>query len=209
MSIETELVQPPEGGATPPDALDERRPDTTTITRPLAHLADVERDGDVTADEATQQDSVREVASGKTEMTEDRYADTIAFLLSDTVEVELKRLNVRVGGTEEEPKKVPWLIKAIDTEVIRSAEREATSGNRSARRTGQAEYDELKANLRIVVEGTHKPDLKALAKQQGIADAVILLRRQFMNRPGIIPQIAGEIMALSGFDSDDVRAAGN
>jgi hypothetical protein len=131
------------------------------------------------------------------------------WLLSDEAEVNTRKLRVRLGGPDDNPIIAPWFIRAIGIDVIRSAEREAAGANRAARRGQTAQYDELRANLRIVVEGTHTPDLKELAQQKGLRDPATLVERKFKYRPGVIAQIAGEIMALSGFDQEDVRAAGN
>jgi hypothetical protein len=140
------------------------------------------------------------------------------WLLSDEAEVNTRKLLVRLGGADSDPLIAPWFIRAIGIDTIRSAEREASAANRAARRAGAEQYDELKANLRIVVEGTvgiGKPpweggqDCKTLAQQKGLRDPTTWLQRKFQFRPGAIARIAGEIMGLSGFDQEDVRAAGN
>lgn len=140
------------------------------------------------------------------------------WLLSDEAEVNTRELTVRLGGSDKKPLMAPWFIRAVGVDVIRSAEREA-AGNRSQRRDPNApQYDELKANLRIVVEGTvgigKAPwdgglDPKQLAQQKGLRDPTTWLARKLQFRPGIIAMLAGQIMALSGFDQEDVRAAGN
>lgn len=137
------------------------------------------------------------------------------WLLSDQTEVNTRRLRIRLGGSDEQPLFAAWFIQAIGIDTIRSAEREAAGANRAQRRGQQQQYDELKANLRIVAVGTaavgapNGPTLVALAQQKGLRDPVTLIEQKFVKRPGLIAQIAGEIMALSGFDADDVRAAGN
>lgn len=167
----------------------------------------VERaDGDdvqVVADE--HREAMDHLADGQA--TEDDVALATEWLLADQQQVNTRKLKVRIGGSDDEPTYAGWVISAIGVDVIRAAEREA-AGNRQQRRS-QEGYDELKANLRIVAEGTVQPDLKDAAKRQGLADPVVLLRRRFQYRSGVLAQIAGEIMGLSGFDADDVRAAGN
>lgn len=140
-------------------------------------------------------------------MDEEELAAATEWLLSDEQEVNTRKLRIRIGGSDDAPEYGAWIIRAVGVDVIRSAEREA-SGNRAQRRQGGG-YDELKANLRIVATGTVAPDLVALAKQRGLRDPVTLLERRFKFKSGIVAQLAGEVMSLSGFDAEDVKAAGN
>jgi hypothetical protein len=178
-----------------------------SIAQTRADGADVEVVGDAYVD------SRDAVANG--EGDEFDLAAVQEWLLSDEAEVNTRMLRVRLGGSDDQPIIAPWYIKAIGVDTIRSAEREASGANRQQRRGAQPQYDELKATLRIVVEGTvaigspDAPDLKALARGKQLSDPVIFLQRKFAFRPGVIAQIAGEVMALSGFDQEDVRAAGN
>jgi hypothetical protein len=175
--------------------------------RRIADAAQAGRtEGDVlVADE--DRDAVKRVAAGRGDA--DDMAVTTEWLLADEQTVNTRKLTVRLGGSDDEPVMGPWIIQAIDTNVIRAAEREAAGINRAQRRAAaDGGYDELKANLRVVAEGTVVPDLKQLARQKGLADPVILLRQRFQFRVGVITAIAAEVMALSGFDQDDVRAAG-
>jgi hypothetical protein len=174
--------------------------------RRIASAAQAAREeGDVVVADEEDRGSVKRVAAGRGD--EDDVAVTTEWLLADEQQVNTRKLMVRLGGSDDNPVNGPWIIRAIDTNVIRSAEREAAGDNRAARRAGSG-YDELKANLRVVAEGTVVPDLKQLARQKGLADPVILLRQRFQFRVGVITALAAEIMALSGFDQDDVRAAG-
>lgn len=146
--------------------------------------------------------------------TDEDWAEVTEWLLTETPEVIIRELRLRVGGGDDDPKIIPWVVKAIPMAVIKQAEREATQGaaaNRSQRRQaagGPRQYDDVKANLRVIVEGTMKPDLKELAAQQGLRDAAVLVQRRFAYRPGVMAQLAGEIMSISGFDDADVEAAG-
>jgi hypothetical protein len=139
---------------------------------------------------------------------EEDLAAATEWLLSDEQTVNTRKLRIRVGGSDEDPLYVGWVIKAIGVDVIRSAEREASGANRAARRAG-SQYDELKANLRIVAQGTVAPDVAAAANAKGMRDPASWLERKFRYRSGVLTQIAGEIMSLSGFDAEDVKAAGN
>lgn len=162
--------------------------------------------GDVQVIEDEYRESLDRVGQGQAD--DDDVARATEWLLSDEQQVNTRKLSVRIGGSDDEPIYAGWVISAIPVDVIRAAEREAV-GNRAQRRAADGGYDELKANLRVVAEGTREPDVKAIARQQGMADPTVLLRQRFRFRPGVLTQIAGEIMSLSGFDTEDVRAAGN
>lgn len=121
-------------------------------------------------------------------------------------ETELKELNF---GTQDNPKWVPWTIKAVPMETMRSIRKKA-QGTRLARTTG--ETDEYRVNLEIVVEGTVDPPIKeatATLNREGrfSGDPVDALRAKFQPKPGYIAQLAGAIMTLSGFNDEDVRDA--
>ena len=56
----------------------------------------------------------------------------------------------------------------------------------------------------IVAAGTVEPDLQQIAAQMGAPTIAAMLLRRFSHKPGLIGQISGEIMGLSGFDDEDV-----
>lgn len=185
-----------------------------------ARLAADRREGDhilsVEDDYAEARDNV--LAGSK---DEDDVQAVTEWLLSDNAEVNSRKLTVVAGGSDEKPIIVDWYITAINIDVIRSAEREASgAGQGRGARRGQPQYDELAANLRIVAESTWSivakgapsdpnQSIKNLAKSRGLRDPTTWLQMKFRHKPGLIAQVAGEVMALSGFDKDDVRAAGN
>jgi hypothetical protein len=179
--------------------------DARAAARRVAERTQRAQPGEVEVIEDAYRESLDAVGAGGG--SDEDVATATEWLLSDEQVVNTRKMRVRLGGSDDAPVMGGWVIRAIGVDVIRSAEREA-QGNRQQRRQGQ-EYDELKANLRVVAEGTIEPDLKAIARQKGIADATVLLRQRFQYRSGVIAQIAGEIMSLSGFDFEDVKAAGN
>jgi hypothetical protein len=199
-----------EAGTTTTQVVDpvEAAAPTTREAPNLSRLATQPRP-DVEVDDDPTEEARARVANAPQTAEEDDWDRVTEWLLSDTTEVITRKLKIRVGGSDEEPQMMPWVIRAIGIDVIRQAEREASGQNRAARRANEGGYDELKANLRVLVEGTVKPDLRQAAAQAGIADPAILLQRRLAFRPGLIAQLAGEVMSLSGFDADDVRAAGN
>lgn len=137
-------------------------------------------------------------------MTREEHDAATAWFLSDDPddEGELTRtIEINVGGDEE--KHIPWTIRAIDLDSLRRIRR-SISGTRAQRRQG-GELDEVAANLKIVIEGTVNPDIAAGAQALGIASPETALKSRFRHKPGLIGQIAGEILSLSGYDEEDVR----
>ena len=157
-------------------------------------------------------EAVRAAAAGAKLTPEDQDAALEWFLSTDPEEDdEVTTIEINVG-TADKPRFIPWTIRSIDLDVLRRIRRQAMSGNRAARRAGGQEVDEIAANLRIILEGTVKPDIAAAARELGIADPATALRLRFKRKPGLLGQIAAEIMSLSGYDEEDVReaqAAGN
>lgn len=128
-------------------------------------------------------------------------------------------LVINVGGdTPDTERKIDWTIAPIQLDVLRTIRRRANS-TREARKTGMT--DEFQTNLEIVAVCTVDPKLSDAARvlyEQGkisSADRVEALHYRFGKRPGIITQLAGKILTVSGFDEDDVQdklqmeAAGN
>ena len=110
-------------------------------------------------------------------------------------------LNVGVGDREHW---ISWTVRPIDGDVLRRIQRQ-TSAMRRRGRTDDLAVDQL-GNLKVIVAGSVEPDIEAIAEQQGKPPEGILLKR-FAKKPGLIAQLATQIMALSGFDDDDVRDA--
>lgn len=129
-----------------------------------------------------------------------------------------KTLDLNVGSTQS-PKWVKWTIRAVEGPTLRRIRaRAAESITRNARSKAGALGDAdaaFRANVEVVVEGTVEPDVRGLARGRGLADPSVLVEEAFRVKQGLIDQVAGEIMSLSGYDDDDVRdsleleAAGN
>ena len=144
-------------------------------------------------------DVIAAAADGK-KLSEGEKLDALDLFLSseEVSQTEVIELNV---GSRNSPRWIEWEVKPVDLETLRRIRKQATS----TRRGEQGEIDEIAANLRIVVEGTVTPDLKVIAKQQGIIDPADALKLRFGRKPGLLGQIAGEIMSVSGYDDEDVR----
>jgi hypothetical protein len=135
------------------------------------------------------------------------------FMGEEELPVE-KVIDVNIG-TPDAPRTLAWTITSIGSDKIEQSRKLAQKGgNRASRRlTTQApEIDEVEANARIVVAGTIDPDLREAARRKGAPNhpdgdlaAVQLLKHRLRGKPGLIDRIAVEILALSGYDDDDIQ----
>ena len=163
------------------------------------------------AEEPTGEESVDKAAAGKAQ-TPQEHSAALEWLLSDEPDAEGEyehTIEVNVGTADKE-RFIEWTIRPVDLDELRRIRRQAT-GSRAARRAGADGFDEVAGNLRVVIAGTVEPDLVAAAREQNTSPDFVL-RARFSRKPGLLAQIAGEIMALSGYDDEDVRevkAAGN
>lgn len=154
------------------------------------------------------QDLIQAVAADRS-LSDVERADALDWFMSDDNESFTHVMQLNVGN----PKKANWRdweIRPIDMDTLRRIRKQSTT--KGARRGDIGDLDEVEINLRIVVEGTVTPDLKVAAKNKGIIDPADALSHRFRMKPGLVGQIAGEIMSISGYDEADVReveAAGN
>lgn len=114
---------------------------------------------------------------------------------------------INVGGQSKRnpPNYVPITVQVLGRERIREIRREASMPNRS----GEDEVNEIEANLKIAVEGLLDPDLSKPEVRrvggQDFLDPADALSARFAFKPGLIDQIAGEVVKISGYDDKDVR----
>lgn len=149
-------------------------------------------------------DAIRAAAGGE-RLSPEEQQDALQWFLRDEPEQAIKTIEVNVGtDNKENAEWIPWTIRAIDDVTLRRIRQQAGSSRRD-RRTG--DMDEGYANAAIVVAGTEDPDLLAAAQQKGIENPVAAVRNRFAYKPGLVGQIAGEIMSISGFDDEDLRDA--
>jgi Phage XkdN-like tail assembly chaperone protein, TAC len=178
------------------------------------HVHDGAPDPDDVVIEHPGKEAVRRASEGRT-LEPDAVDDATAWFLSDEEEedTELVQLNI---GSAEEPRWINWTIRSVDAEVLRRIQR--SGQNRAQRRRGGAmavpDVDPQEANVRIVVEGTVKPNLAEIARKKGVPESadpssasILVLKHRFRRKPGLIDQLAGRIMDLSGYDEEDVREA--
>lgn len=183
-------------------------------------MDDTTERADVTSETEGVESLVARAASGAIDKDdrngqEDATAWFLDAFAGETPEVQ-NTLIVNVGGVGDARKDIRWKIKALDGPLIRKIRENAESLVRRQGSSGAgATSAGFNANVRIVIEGSTDPDIKTLARQQGIADPTAMLEVVLQKKQGLIDQIAGSILTLSGYDQDDVqdeievRAAGN
>jgi hypothetical protein len=135
------------------------------------------------------------------------------FMSDDSDESYTHEIQINVGPPNKEVW-IAWEIKPVDLDTLKRIRKSAQGGTKSEKRRNAAsgELDEVEANIRIVVEGTVTPDLREIAANARLVDPADVLRRKFRRKPGLLGQLSGEIMSISGYDDEDVRevdAAGN
>lgn len=157
------------------------------------------------SDELEGADLISAAAKGK-KLSDSETQDALEWFLSDEDDNFTQELKLNVGS-HSDPKWITWEIKPVDLDTLRRIRQQAQAAvSRANRRAGQVgEIDEVEANVRIVIEGTASPDLLAIAQQKGDVDPATTLKRRFSHKPGLIGQISGEIMSISGYDDEDVR----
>lgn len=140
----------------------------------------------------------------KVELEDGEKQDALEWFLAAEDDTDLTHtFQINVGGPTEK-KWVDWTIKPVDMDRLRRIRQKAQQ-QQSRRSRAQGEFDGLAANVAIVVEGTVSPDLRTAAKQLNAIEPGMVVRSRFAHKPGLLDQIAGEIMSLSGYDDDDVR----
>lgn len=193
---------------------------TDTETPAEAESAGAEAPASDHRRDAVRAASILGTGDAKGTLPPEAQQDALEWFLSDEEMPMNKTINVNIG-TPDSPRLVAWTIKAIDGEQIKHARKMAEEGGSRASRRRQTgavvEVDAQEANARIVVAGTEYPDLREVAqvKQQRAgfqerrpdpdAPAVEVLKWRLRHKPGLIDQLAGEILALSGYDDDDIQ----
>jgi hypothetical protein len=187
--------------------------------QPTGH-PDIEREGAAPATKESEgKRLLGKVADERYIPSDDEQAASLEFMLDafherQPVEAYQERLYVNVG-TPRKPKKILWVIQALERHTIRRIEESVTSSRGVQQGRGATPEVRFLTSVRIVVEGTLIPDLKAGAAQTGIISPHDFLEESLKYKSGLIEQIAGEIYGLSGFDQADlsdateIQAAGN
>lgn len=158
----------------------------------------------------TPEEGLAAAADPKGTVTAEVSDAALQWFLDDTEPTFHRTLELNVGQ-DDKPNFVKWTIRALSGEEIAGINRQA-SGNRNARRAG-GERDLDEVQRRVVALATVEPDLDAVVKLKHAdtsqsdplwARANVLAHR-FRHKPGLITQLSGQVMDLSGYDEDDVR----
>jgi hypothetical protein len=201
--MDTETPAPAEETEPQPGKDPQREAQRESAERQRARLRDVQRTAD---DEDRTGDELIEAAAKGRKLGDDEVEDATAWLLSDASDQEeaaKRTLQVNVGS-DDDPTIVGWTIRAIDGDEL-SGIQKIINNPRELRRAG-GEPDQFDMHARTVIAATLDPDLRAAAREQGMQKRPSeWLRRKFIHKPGLIPQLAAEIMQLSGFDDTHVR----
>ena len=179
--------------------------------QPTGH-PDIEREGEPpVTPESKGKRLIEKIADDNYEPSDNEQAAALEFML-DAFHERLpadafqERLYINVG-TPRRPKKILWVIQALDRHTIRRIEESVTSSRGVQQGRGASPEVRFITSVRIVVEGTVVPDLKAGAMQIGIGSPHDFLEESLKFKSGLIEQIAGEVYGLSGFDQSDVSDA--
>jgi hypothetical protein len=166
----------------------------------------------------TRPPSVDRLASegGHARVTDGEKSEALVWFLSaeddysDALPTKTLEINVAPAGSPE--RFIPWTIRAIDQDELLAIRRQAGGSREQRRRAASAglggDVDPTLANLHMVVAATVDPDLRAAAVAKGVTtDPAYVLKHRLAHKPGLIQQIAAEVMLFSGFDDEDVRDA--
>lgn len=110
-------------------------------------------------------------------------------------------------GTATAPQFVRWEVGPVEDNLISKIRKASTEGTKAQKRRHEAEVNEFKVATKMVTAGTIDPDVRVLANEMGTgpdpSDAVhaFFARAQ---KTGLIVQLSGEILNLSGYDEDDI-----
>jgi hypothetical protein len=109
------------------------------------------------------------------------------------------RLNINIAGPDQPKRKVQWILRGVDRDRIKQIRRDSRNPRTN-------EEDEMLVNLKLAVEGTVFPDLTDPEVRGQFVDPADALRlRLLRKKPGLIDQLANKVMAISGYDDDDVE----
>lgn len=154
-------------------------------------------------------DAAAKVAEPKSKekLSAEESVDALEWFLSDTDATDLLHtFEINVGSIAQK-RWIAWTVKPVDMDKLRRIRRNSQQNSRRARLSGNNDFDEVQANVQITLEGTVHPDLRAAGRDIGAVDPGDAVKQRFAHKPGLLAQIAGEIMSISGYDDDDIREA--
>lgn len=168
---------------------------------------------DILTDAPNKLAAVDRAAKDPAALTPTDVANATDWFLSDTEEeVAFGLVPVNVAGPGQKERIVNFKVQVVDRDKIRALRKES---ERTV--NGEREVDDMEANLKILVEGLLEPNVKGDASMRVVRgerymDPADALKARFAHKPGLIDQLAGKIVQISGYDEADVKevkAAGN
>jgi hypothetical protein len=163
--------------------------------------------------------AMRDAAAGRA-LDDGQTVDALEWFLGEDEGEFTKTLRLNMGGPVDEDGKalslenspiwIEWVIRPVDLDEVKAIRRRSQAGsNRRQRRASASsgQIDDMKFNLGVVVAGTVSPDIAEAASSKGIADPTAALEMRFSRKGGLIGQISGQILDLSGYNEDDVQEA--
>lgn len=196
-------------------------PDTSNIRRPTPTADELEAQRASQEDRRNQREAVRAaeaIGAGETKATlsDQAAASATEWFLGNEEIPTTHTLEVNIGPPDQE-RWFSWTLTSIDADTLKKCREAATQGSRMARRAARAggapaEVNGEELNARILIAGSLDPDFRKLASMRGAEDApdpdhnaLMLLRHRLQHKPGLIDQLSGEVLALSGYDDDAIR----
>lgn len=164
-------------------------------------------------------DLISAAAKGASKLSDEDKQNALDWFLSADEGDFTKTISLNVGGPVDEdgtalepsnpPVWIDWTVRPLDMDTIKRVRRQASGANRRGRRQAAqtGEFDDLMFNLGVVVEATVNPDLVQAAQTLNVADPRQAVKMRFAKKSGLIGQIVGEVLGLSGYDENDVRDA--
>lgn len=143
-------------------------------------------------------------------LTDETLEDATAWFMSSNPEetVAYRTLALNVSSDPDVVHEVKWVVQALPREriaKIRAGTQNSAEGRRRQRQERDLVLEQLDSSAKIAAEGTVVPNLRDPKVLGEYADPVTALRARLQNKPGLIDQISGHVLEVSGYNDDDVR----
>lgn len=147
-------------------------------------------------------------AKSPSDLTDQQAQDATDWFTSDEEEVEgFKDFELNVG--QQVKKWVMFRVGALTRERINEIREQNTLTTEDSDGTTTRKVNEAATNARVAAESLLKPNLKDAkmrrVRGQDYMDPSDALVARFAHKPGLIDQIAGQAIDVSGYNDDDVR----
>jgi hypothetical protein len=138
------------------------------------------------------------------DLTEQEAMDGAEWFMSDEEEDE-GYLDFDLNVGQKSPKWVRFRVQALTRERIDQIRKQ----NQIIQPDGTIQNRELEANVRIAVEALISPNLSKpenrVVRGQTFMDPADALVARFAHKPGLVDQITGKAIDVSGYNEGDIR----